>query len=209
MAGSRVRFGLVVAVISFSIASGMACGERDGQREERPERPQHASLTDQIPRLVRAVCKQTERQVTVTVVCPPLVPRTRLVRDPDLYGPLVFFPDTTFYLLSFNNGDVGARYLHWIVGKGDSASAERILLRDDQNVVEGLPRLLSEATVDGRTLRLYRYPPHPAGGPNGGHVAALVDCGTEVVVVSLHGPERAGAAREMAFALADSARCPR
>lgn len=147
--------------------------------------------------------------MTVKVVCPPLVPRTRLVRDPNLYGPLVFFPDTTFYLLSFNNGDLGARHLHWLIGKGAATSAERILLRDDNNVVKGLPRLLSEVTIDGRALRLYRYPPFPAGGPNGGHVVALVDCETELVVASLHGRERAGAAREMALALADSARCPR
>lgn len=182
--------------------------EDESEPDERPSLG--VALTNSVPPLVRSVCDDaTKTEVTVTVVCPPLVPRTRLSTHPGLTGVIVFFPDERLYLLTFNNGEVGPGYLHWMVGKGDRTSVEENLLRDDTNVVKGLPHLVSEATVEGRTLRLFEYPPHPAGGPNGGHVAAFVDCGSETVMASVHGTENAGAAQEMALALADAARCPR
>lgn len=46
MVGSNAHFGLVVAIMSFSIVSGMGCGEQDGQREEGANVPSaHLSQT--------------------------------------------------------------------------------------------------------------------------------------------------------------------
>jgi NADPH-dependent ferric siderophore reductase len=43
----------------------------------------------------------------------------------------------------------------------------------------------------------------PAGGPNGGHWAAFIQVGDEIVFASLHGRRYLDAAVEMALALAD------
>jgi hypothetical protein len=39
----------------------------------------------------------------------------------------------------------------------------------------------------GRTLRVTRYPPYPAGGINGGHVVVSVTQGAMTYVASVHG----------------------
>jgi hypothetical protein len=138
-----------------------------------------------------------------------LVPRTRLSTDPNLYGPITFFPERALYLLSFNNGDVGPSFLHWIVGKGNAMAARRILLSDRTNAVKGRPRLVETVHHAGRIIRIYGYPPYPAGGVNGGHVAAFVPCGNEVVLASIHGYANVYATDRIALALAEAAGCPR
>ncbi len=203
----RTVLALAFAAVVIAISAGCTVGTSEDETEDQAQGTV-AGLTRQVPTLVSSVCEKAKSEVTVAVVCPPLVPRTRLATHADLSGVIVYFPDARLYLLTFNNGDVGPGYLHWLVGKGDRDSVERNLLRDDANVVKGLPRLLDEASRDGRTVRLYEYPSHPAGGVNGGHVAAFIDCGAEIVVASVHDSVKGDAAEEIALSLAEEAECP-
>jgi hypothetical protein len=77
------------------------------------------------------------------------------------------------------------------------------VLTDFNNVVEGEPTLVRTTTVRGRRVAIYHFPPYPAGGPNGGHWAAFIHIGGEVVFASPHERRYVPAAVEMALALAE------
>ena len=53
-------------------------------------------------------------------------------------------------------------------------------------------------------IRIQRFPPYPAGGVNGGHVGAYCRCGGVVVLVSIHGYDNGGRARQMARPLCET-----
>jgi hypothetical protein len=162
-------------------------------------------LGTRVPPLVERACRQAQREASIEVVCPGLVPQGPLRRAAGLWGGFAF--DPRVWLITFNNGDNGPRYHHWIMGAGRRSSVEHYLLSDAVNAVKGLPTKIGEAEVGSRTVVIYRYPPYPAGGPNGGHTAVFVVCGEQLVFASLHG-RRQRAAEELAIALADKAGCP-
>jgi hypothetical protein len=158
-----------------------------------------------VPALVRRACRNAQREVTIRVVCPGVVPQGPLLETSSLWDGFAF--DHELWLITFNNGENGPRYLHWIMGAGRRSSVDHYLLSDAVSVVKGLPKKIGEAEVGSRTVLTYRYPPHPAGGPNGGHIAVYVSCGRDLVFASLHGSQRAATER-LAIALADQSGCP-
>ena len=172
-------------------------------------------LTRNIPAIVREACEQLRGQhLTIPVVCPRLVPVSNYARLPGLWGAEVFRP--TLYALDFNNGGDAAcaavkkkGCIHWLVGVGTASSVRAIVLSDRNNVNKGLPRLVASKTIAGRRLIDYRFPPYPAGGENGGHGAAFVLCGRDIVYASIHGYRTIAAAEQVALNLAQAANCPK
>jgi hypothetical protein len=161
-------------------------------------------LGTQVPALVQRACRQAQREVNIRVICPALVPQGPLLRTEGLWGGFAF--DRSVWLITFNNGDNGPNYLHWIMGAGVRSSVSHYLLTDAVNDVKGPPKKIGESDVGSRTVLTYLYPPHPAGGSNGGHIAVYVSCGEALVFASLHGSHRA-ATEKLAIAFADKTGC--
>jgi hypothetical protein len=113
----------------------------------------------------------------------------------------------SLWAITFNNGDNGPGYIHWIAGTGTAQAVRVNLLSDGLNVVKGLPRMIRRSHVDGYTVTTYEYPLYPAGGPNGSHTAAFVVCGDLRVFASIHGHGHERAATEMAVDLARKSHC--
>jgi hypothetical protein len=139
------------------------------------------------------------------VTCPTLIPKTRYVRREGLFGELDFGP--SLWAITFNNGDNGGGYVHWIAGAGTTRAVQYDQLGDAKNEVKGLPRLVSRSHVQGLAVMVYEYPEYPAGGPNGGHSAAFVRCGRLLVFASIHGHGLGQAATAMAVDLAERSGC--
>jgi hypothetical protein len=160
-------------------------------------------LTTEVPSWVRKSCWSARQKVRVKVVCPGLVPDVPLIDERGLSGPYLF-PSRSVYLLSFNNGAIEGT-VHWIVGGGDIGSVRKWVLEGSGNAYPGRARLLETRDVGGHLVEIYRFPPYPGGGANGGHVAALVPIGGQVVFASIHGSLWTDAVIAMALALADEA----
>jgi hypothetical protein len=160
-------------------------------------------LTYEIPAQVREACAEARRQASVRVICPPLIPDLPLTRSEGLWGSIVPHDEPRFYMLTFNNGGLPGGKRHWITGGGKASAVEKWVLTDFQNVVRGDPTLVRTMTVRGRQVSIYHFPPYPAGGPNGGHWAAFIQVGDEIVFASPHERRYVGAAVEMALALAE------
>jgi hypothetical protein len=160
-------------------------------------------LTYDVPPLVRKACVDASRRAAVRVVCPPLVPDVPLTRSLGLWGSSVPHDDPRFYMLSFNNGGLPGGKRHWIAGGGKAGAVEKWVLTDFDNVVKGNPTLVRTTTMRGRRVSIYHFPPYPAGGPNGGHWAAFIRLGDEMVFASPHERRYVPAAVEMALALAE------
>jgi hypothetical protein len=79
---------------------------------------------------------------------------------------------------------------------------EKWVLTDFANEVKGNPTLVRGMTAADRGIRVYRFPPYPAGGVNGGHWAAVAPVGEEIVLASLHGRRYVNAAVAMALDMA-------
>jgi hypothetical protein len=160
-------------------------------------------LTRRRPPRVGAVCADTEQQeLDVPVACPRLIPAGPMARDPNLSGPITDFEDPEFWVMTFNNGDIG-RAVHWIVGAGRRESVTDQVLTDRHNEVSGPPKQLGERVLEGRRVTVYRYPPTgEGGGYNSGHVAAFVECGDLLVFASVHGFRHTDAVTAMALDLA-------
>jgi hypothetical protein len=139
----------------------------------------------------------------VRVICPPLIPDVPLTRSEGLWGSIVPHDDPRFYMFTFNNGGLPGGKRHWITGGGKASVVEKWVLTDFQNVVKGDPTLVRTMTVRARRVSIYHFPPYPAGGPNGGHWAAFIRVGDEIVFASPHERRYVGAAVEMALALAE------
>ncbi len=118
------------------------------------------------------------------MVCPTLVPATRYIRVAGLWGTLSSSP--SWWGITFNNGDNGQGYVHWIAGGGTMKAIRYYVLGDSQNEVKGLPRLVSHRKLSGFSVAIYTFPAYPAGGPNGGHTLALVQCGGLGLFASIH-----------------------
>ena len=143
-------------------------------------------LTTQLPPRVRSTCAQARRQVRIAVVCPPLVPVGGVVADPNLYGAESWNTAGDFYLLTFNNGD-NRGYSHWIVGAGRGRTVHRYVLNPRIWEVPGRIRRLGERRYGPWAITFYGYPPHPSGGPYGGHVLALAGMAGTTYFASVHG----------------------
>ena len=98
------------------------------------------------------------------------------------------------------------RLVHWIAGGGTASDVRRSVLGDEVNEVKGLPKLIDTRAVHGRRVELYRFPPYPAGGPNGGHVGAFVTVGRQVVFATVHGYRHADVATAIAVEMASHLR---
>lgn len=168
----------------------------------------HASAVKLVrtqPAIVRVACKQAQEVTQVRVTCPTLIPATRYIRRTGLWGSLLNAPSA--WAITFNNGDNGPGYLHWIAGGGTTKAIRYQVLGDSVNEVKGLPRLVSRRSINGYTVAIYEFPPYPAGGPNGGHTAAFVPCGRRRVFASIHGYGVASAVIAMALDLARRSGC--
>jgi len=164
-----------------------------------------------LPNLQR-VCDEAQRDLRSTehdrrlrVVCPQLVPDAPLLTKygPGTFGLLESAPD--FYGITVNNGGDDPRgvfSLHLIVGKGTWALIRAKILSDRENVVKGKPTFLGVRTLLGRRARLYRFPPHPAGGAFGSHTIAFAQAGRAWAFASVHGNHLdASIAMAVAYAL--------
>ena len=120
-----------------------------------------------------------------------------------MWGSIVVDVEPRFYMLSFNNGGLPGGKRHWITGGGKARVVEKWVLTDFMNEVEGDPTFVRAMKVGGRRVLIYRFPPHPAGGPNGGHWAAFVRVADEFVFASPHERRYLEAAVEMVLALAE------
>jgi hypothetical protein len=205
---SRRRLGQAAIAVLLTALAGSCWGAEhppEVARHTDAARLRQLGLTSEIPTRVREACEKARRRVTVRVLCPKLIPDVPLFRPGGgLHGPITFEP--SYYMLSFNNGDPPGPARHWIVGGGRAPAVEKWVLTDVANEIEGNPKLVRRRNVDARTVLIYRFPPFPAGGPNGGHWAAFVRVdGHETVFASLHGKRYVGAAVEMALDLAKEA----
>lgn len=202
------------------VAAGCGSGD-DRTAEERAEqmrpvdgaRLRALGLTRRIPRQVRQACAEARRLAKTPVVCPRLIPDIPLTRIEGLWGSIVFDAEPRLYMLNFNNaGGFFNRPLrgveHWIAGGGAADAVEKWILTDVGNEAKGDPELVRTETLRGRRVRIYRFPPYPAGGPNGSHVGAFVRVDSRLVFASLHGSRYAEAAAQMAADLAEHASFP-
>ena len=171
------------------------------QRRLDSIRLKELDLTYAVPAQVREACTDARRFARVRVICPRLVPDVPLTTIEGLWGAMV--SDPGFYELTFNNGGLPGGKRHWMTGGGKASVVEDSVLTNSRNEVKGDPKHVRTVEVGGRRVFVYRFPPFPAGGPHGGHSAAFVRVGDEMVFASLHGRRFVDAAVEMALALAD------
>jgi hypothetical protein len=190
---------------SLALISCSGSGDSGAHTERRldSDRLAELELTYEIPTLVGRACNAARRSASVRVICPRLIPDVPLTRSAGLWGAMVPPDEPRFYMLTFNNGGLPGGKRHWITGGGKADAVEKWVLTDFQNVVEGDPRLVRTVNRSGRRISIYHFPPYPAGGPNGGHWAALIRVGDEIVFASPHERRYVEAAIEMALALAD------
>lgn len=201
----RWRLTATVAGLAVLAGAGPDVGGRNAARVAGAAVPGAVKLVRAEPKIVRTACNDARRHAFVQVTCPTLIPATRYVRRTGLWGAMDFA--RSLWAITFNNGDNGPGYVHWIAGGGTMSAIRYYLLGDAQNEVKGLPRLVSRATVDGYSVATYEYPAYPAGGPNGGHTAAFVRCGSRGVFASIHGYGYQAAATAMAVDLARRSGC--
>jgi hypothetical protein len=170
-------------------------------------------LTRNVPRFVTQICA-TARQSRppLPIVCPPLVPTTKYRPFPGLSGvtlgntsiPRLKPPTDRIYLASFNAGDNGPTYRHWIAGMGSPEAIRYWVLSDARNEVKGKPKRLRTVLVGERKVEIWKFPGYPAGGAFGGHVGAITRSGPYLAIASIHG-DNADADVRMVVALARKA----
>jgi hypothetical protein len=124
-------------------------------------------LTRRVPPQVSNACRRSVKRGTRAAICPELVPDVKPVADPKLSGPIAPRNSRGYSLMSFNNGFAGR---HFILGTGSRRWFARWIFDARSNESGGKPRRLANLRVDGTTVRLYSF----SGGPNTGHVGAVV-----------------------------------
>ena len=198
---------MFLLLAGFFVLALLGCSETGARQptERRLDsgRLAELQLTYEIPEQVRQACAQARHVARVEVVCPPLIPDAPLTRSAGLWGAIVYADEPDFYMLTFNNGGLPGGRRHWITGGGKAEVVEKWVLTDFQNVVEGDATPVRTVSRIGRRISIYHFPPYPAGGPNGGHWAAFIRVGDEIVFASPHERRYVEAAIEMALALAD------
>ncbi len=198
------RLHQVPAVVLALLAA--ACSSSEGVRQAPvPEDPwavpvSSVKLREGVPPEVRDACRELRGEVQVPIVCPRRYPGSGFVEtgspsdDKSLRTPNVYSPE--IYELTFNNGTTRG-YLHWVMGVARPQAFELHVMSGTGNVTPGPPRPLGVKRVEGRTVRLYEYD-GGRGGPNSGHVLAVIDTKRLVVYGSVHGVQH----RDYAIALA-------
>lgn len=171
----------------------------------------HVGMTPQLRRLcdfTQRDLRITEHDASLSVVCPLVTPDARLMLKSEYTGTFGLLDSAShgdFYGITVNNGGDdphGFFSLHWIVGKGTWVLIQARILSDKENVVKGKPTFLGVRTLLGHKARLYRFPPHPAGGAFGSHTIAFVRAGRTFAFASVHGDHLdASAAMAVAYAL--------
>jgi hypothetical protein len=199
------RRAVVAAVVVVAVVSVPAAFVH---RSAATSRGARTPLTSNIPQVVRAACIEARRRVTAPLqfVCPPSVPDVPYVNNPNLHQPMVYQRPTMLYMLTFNNGQNGPS-LHWIVGAGSATAIKRFVLDDRHNEARGRPHFVMTVVRAGFREQVYKFPPFPAGGPNGGHIAAFVALRCQTVFASVHGTGNAMLAERLAVVMARATRC--
>jgi hypothetical protein len=202
----RSMKGAAVAALSVLAVAAVGCSHNAESSKPLASdaRLHELGLKRGVPAQVAKACAEARRLASVRVICPRLIPDVPLLKIEGLWGSIVLQDEPRFYMLSFNNGGLG-RARHWLTGGGNAAVVKEWVLTDKANEVEGDPKLVRAVDVDRRRVLIYRFPPFPAGGPNGGHWAAFVRVGDQLVFASLHGRRYVDAAVEMALDLAQLA----
>ena len=193
------RLALVASVLTLAGAAAASSTERAGAVPP---------LTTRVPPLVTRLCTSARARSPIPLVCPPLVPVTKYRTFPGLRGVLLGTmnipplkpPADKLYLLSFNAGDDGPFYWHWLIGMGTPEAIRYWVLSDAHK-----PTRVKVLRVEGRRVEIWRFPNYPAGGEFGGHVAAITRSGPYLVIASIHGYNTADADARMAVALARKA----
>jgi hypothetical protein len=193
-----------VAALSFAVSVAAASAEPSSLSPR---------LTSNVPRFVTHICRSGRARSPLPLVCPPLVPLSRYRTFSGLSGvllgntnkPPVKPPADRIYLVSFNGGDSGPTYWHWIAGMGTSQAIRYWVLSDAHNEVKGKPKRVKTVVVERRQVEIWRFPDYPAGGQFGGHFAAITRSGPYLAIASVHGYENAGVSARMAVALARKA----
>lgn len=150
--------------------------------------------------MARACSRSASPGSRRAVICPSLVPDVEPVEDPKLSGPIARANTLGYSLMSFNNGLVGR---HFILGSGSPRWLHHELFDTVNEGSTRKPRRLPDQRVGGVTARLYAF----YGGPNSGHVGAIVkrEDGLEAFA-SMHGARYTDATVLLAL---DLARRPR
>jgi hypothetical protein len=203
------RASLVAVVVSVG-ALGSVAPDVAARVEEESASP---GLTSIVPRSVAQVCASGRTRSPLPLICPPLIPRTKYRAFPGASGvllgntnrPPVKPPADRIYLLAFNGGDAGPIYWHWIAGMGTREAIRYWVLSDARNEVKGRPRRVRTLLVGRRSVEIWRFPDHPAGGQFGGHLAAITRSGPHFAIASVHGFDTTDASARMAVALARKA----
>jgi hypothetical protein len=206
MQSKRKAGQLLVGVAALSCAVSVAAA--GAERSSSSPR-----LTRNVPRFVTRICKSGRARSPLPLVCPPLVPVSRYRTFPGLSGvlmgntnkPPVKPPADRIYLVSFNGGDSGPTYWHWIAGMGTPQAIRYWVLSDAHNEVKGKPKRVKTVVVEHRQVEIWRFPDYPAGGQFGGHFAAITRSGPYLAIASIHGYENAGVSARMVVALARKA----
>ncbi len=174
-----------IACLAVSVAA-VGCGS---DNERPPPPPFHfthvrsVEFTDRVPEKVTKTCARAARRTAVA--CPHIVPPGGVVPDRNLYGYL-YPPTAHSYDLTFNNGDNPGR-THWMIGAGAPGNFRRRHLDQSAWVKRGKVVELGTRECAGHQVTGYRFPPYPAGGPFGGHSAAVATEGGREYWASVHG----------------------
>lgn len=199
----------VALVVSIG-ALGSAAPDVAARVDEESVSPR---LTSTVPRSVAHVCASGRTRSPLPLICPPLVPLTKYRTYPGASGvllgntnrPPVQPPADRIYLLAFNGGDAGPAYWHWIAGMGTREAIRYWVLSDARNEVKGKPRRVQTLLVGRRSVEIWRFPEHPAGGQFGGHIVAITRSGGYLAIASVHGLDTTDASARIAVALARKA----
>lgn len=199
-----------IAVVVSVGALGYAASDVGARVEVSSASPR---LTSNVSRLVTQICASGRSRSPLPLICPPLVPVTKYRAFPGLSGvllgntnlPPVKPPADRIYLLSFNGGDSGPTYWHWISGMGTPEAIRYWVLSDARNEVKGKSRRVRTVLVGRRPVQIWRFPDYPAGGQFGGHFAAITRSGPYLAIASIHGLDSADASARIAVALARKA----
>lgn len=200
------RYAIGVVVCATTLACAASNTEAASDRSSSPP-----PLTRDVPRFAKQVCASGRSGSPIRLVCPPLVPVTKYRKLQGVNGVLlgntfIVKPQVArFYLLGFNAGDTGPTYWHWMAGMGSREAIQWWVLSDVRNEVRGKPKRIGTRVVDQRSVEIWRFPGHPAGGQFGGHVAAITRSGPYYAIASVHGYDTANASARVAVALARKA----